>query len=113
MNLSNVRILYRKEMTDFLRDKRTLISMVLAPLIVGPALMAGMGQYMKRAKASAKAERYQVGIQGQIPGIREAISQAGLELRDVTDARAAVQSKQVTFGVHADTTGTAPAVRIY
>src|SRR5579863_541382 len=43
MSLSNVGIVYRKELTDSLRDRRTVISMIVIPLLVMPLLTIGMG----------------------------------------------------------------------
>jgi sodium transport system permease protein len=42
MNFRNVGIVYRKELTEWLRDRRTLISTVLVPLLAFPILMVGM-----------------------------------------------------------------------
>ncbi|HET6144785.1 MAG TPA: ABC transporter permease [Candidatus Acidoferrales bacterium] len=43
MSLRNVGIVYRKELVDSLRDRRTLISMIVVPLLVMPLLTIGMG----------------------------------------------------------------------
>jgi sodium transport system permease protein len=43
MSLRNVGIVYRKELTDSLRDRRTVISMIVIPLLVMPLLTIGMG----------------------------------------------------------------------
>jgi sodium transport system permease protein len=43
MSLRNVGIVYRKELTDSLRDRRTVISMIVVPLLVMPLLTIGMG----------------------------------------------------------------------
>lgn len=42
MNLSAIGVVYRKELTEWLRDRRTLISTVLVPLLAFPLLMVGM-----------------------------------------------------------------------
>jgi sodium transport system permease protein len=42
MIFRNVGIVYRKELTEWLRDRRTLISTVLVPLLAFPILMVGM-----------------------------------------------------------------------
>ena len=39
MRLSFVTAIYRKEVLDLVRDRRTLISMVIVPVLVIPALM--------------------------------------------------------------------------
>lgn len=43
MSLRNVGIVYRKELIDSLRDRRTVISMIVVPLLVMPLLTLGMG----------------------------------------------------------------------
>ncbi len=43
MSLRNVFIVYRKELTEALRDRRTLLSSILIPLLVFPVLTVGLG----------------------------------------------------------------------
>jgi sodium transport system permease protein len=42
MNFHNIACVYRKELTEWLRDRRTLISTVVVPLLAFPVLMVGM-----------------------------------------------------------------------
>jgi len=41
MNFHNIACVYRKELTEWLRDRRTLISTVLIPLLLFPIMMVG------------------------------------------------------------------------
>jgi sodium transport system permease protein len=43
MSLRNIGIIWRKELTDSLRDRRTLVSMTAVPLLLMPLLTIGMG----------------------------------------------------------------------
>jgi sodium transport system permease protein len=43
MSMRNIGIVYRKELTDSLRDSRTLLSMIAVPVLVMPLLTIGMG----------------------------------------------------------------------
>jgi sodium transport system permease protein len=43
MSARNIGIVYRKELTDSLRDRRTVISMVLVPILLMPLLTIGAG----------------------------------------------------------------------
>lgn len=43
MSLRNVGIVYRKELREALRDRRTLVSSLLVPLLLFPLLTAGLG----------------------------------------------------------------------
>jgi sodium transport system permease protein len=43
VSIRNVGIVYRKELIDSLRDRRTLVSMIAVPLLIMPLLMIGFG----------------------------------------------------------------------
>ena len=43
MNLRNIGIVYRKELTDSLRDRRTLISTIVVPILLIPVMTVGLG----------------------------------------------------------------------
>jgi sodium transport system permease protein len=43
MSLRNIGIVYHKELIDSLRDRRTVISMIVVPLVVMPLLTIGLG----------------------------------------------------------------------
>ncbi|HUK52025.1 MAG TPA: ABC transporter permease [Candidatus Binatia bacterium] len=43
MSLRNIGIVYRKELTDSLRDRRTLISTIVVPILLIPAMTIGLG----------------------------------------------------------------------
>jgi len=47
MNLQSIRVVYFKELRDILRDRRTLFSMILLPILIFPLLMIGSGAFMK------------------------------------------------------------------
>lgn len=64
MNLRNVGIVYRKELTEWLRDRRTLISTVLVPLLAFPILMVGMTSLMTVMIGKAEKETAKVMIVG-------------------------------------------------
>lgn len=55
MNIKKTKIIYLKEMKDTLRDRRTLISMLLVPIFLFPVLIFGMTSLtMKMAKKTAE-----------------------------------------------------------
>ncbi|MGH9776440.1 MAG: ABC transporter permease [Candidatus Acidiferrales bacterium] len=64
MNLRNAGIVYRKEMMDSLRDRRTIISMVVVPIIVFPIMTVGMGYLALSAMDKLQAESANVMIHG-------------------------------------------------
>ena len=46
MNWKKIKIVYRKEITDTLRDRRTIMMMILVPIVLYPMLFLTMGQIM-------------------------------------------------------------------
>jgi sodium transport system permease protein len=65
MNLRQIGLVYRKEMTDTLRDRRTLVSMIVVPLLVIPGLMFGLTEVGLRMVNKAVTERATVMILGE------------------------------------------------
>jgi sodium transport system permease protein len=64
MTLGNALIVYRKELVDSLRDRRTVISMVVIPIIMFPLLTVGMGYLTMTFLGKARQEVPQVMILG-------------------------------------------------
>jgi sodium transport system permease protein len=115
VNLSVVAVVLRKELLDLFRDRRTLISLVLAPMLVGPVIMAGMNYYMRRTQDQAKIQRFKVGLRESVtvPDLRNALAGAGLEVRDSTSPREDVEKKEVTFGIEVTGSEQKPLIRFF
>ena len=64
MNFSHIRTVYLKELKDLLRDKRTIRSMIIIPMLVMPALTFGVGSIAKNVYSKARAEIPSVMILG-------------------------------------------------
>ena len=64
MSLRNIGIVYRKELVDSLRDRRTLISMIVVPLLLMPLLTIGLGVVAVRQVGQASEEVPRVMIIG-------------------------------------------------
>jgi sodium transport system permease protein len=56
MSLRNIAVVYRKEVTEWLRDRRTLVSTVLVPLLMFPILISGMISLTSVMLGNAKKE---------------------------------------------------------
>jgi sodium transport system permease protein len=56
MSLRNILVVYRKELTDSLRDRRTLISMVVVPIVIMPLMTIGMGTFVAKMVGHALEE---------------------------------------------------------
>ena len=64
MNGRNVGLVYRKELTEWLRDRRTLISTVLIPLLLFPLMMVGFSALAIMLVGQAKKETPKVMVLG-------------------------------------------------
>ncbi len=64
MSLGNVGIVYQKELTEALRDRRTLISTIIVPLLLFPILSVGFGAMAVALVGKAKEETPKVMILG-------------------------------------------------
>lgn len=59
-----LRVVYRKELLDSLRDRRALISMIALPLLVVPLLVLGMGGLSFKLAERARGEVHEVMVLG-------------------------------------------------
>lgn len=64
MSARNIGIVYRKELTEALRDRRTLITMVIVPLLVFPLFSVGFGAAISALIGKAKEETPRVMVMG-------------------------------------------------
>lgn len=83
------------------RDKRTLSSSILVPLLVIPLITVGLPLLISHFLAGERQQRQVVGVVGALPPeLRTLLTggqagESGVTLINVTDPRAAVQSGQV------------------
>jgi sodium transport system permease protein len=77
MSLRNIGIVYRKELIDSLRDRRTLISMTVVPLLVMPLITIGAGALLIKQVDQAQKEVPKIMILGgeDSPNLRAALDQ--------------------------------------
>jgi sodium transport system permease protein len=64
MNARNIGTIYLKELKDSLRDRRTLMSMIIIPTIVMPLLMFTVGKVMSQVMTKAREETPTVMVLG-------------------------------------------------
>jgi sodium transport system permease protein len=64
MNWGAIRIVYGKELRDSLRDRRTIISMIVVPVLAIPLLIFGLGTVMFKTVAKAREEIPRVMVVG-------------------------------------------------
>ena len=64
MSLRNIGIVYKKELTEAIRDRRTVISTILVPLLLFPVLSVGFGSLAVVLVGKAKEETPKVMLRG-------------------------------------------------
>lgn len=63
MNMKRMRALFKRELTDILRDKKTLVMMIVVPIILYPLLIVGMTLLMSSIMSSQTEKTYQVAFE--------------------------------------------------
>ncbi len=66
MNSKVIKQLYKKEMLDVLRDKKTVIMMVVVPLIIYPLIMMLTVQIMAGVTREMAKSTYLIGVKGEL-----------------------------------------------
>ena len=62
MGFRKIKAVYKKEMIDLLRDKKTLIMMVLVPLILYPLIMIGAMLITSAIASNIQTGEYDVAV---------------------------------------------------
>ncbi len=60
--MKNIFTIFRKELRDITRDRRTLMIMLVIPLFVYPAIFVGISKYISKQTAAAGQEVLRIGI---------------------------------------------------
>jgi sodium transport system permease protein len=66
MNLKKVFTIYKKEMLDILRDKRTVVSAIVVPIILYPLIMIGVSSIMSRQEQKLQDQSATIYVDNQI-----------------------------------------------
>jgi sodium transport system permease protein len=124
MSWRSIGTIYAKELRESLRDRRTLISMIVIPTFIMPALIIGVGKIASSVVTKARAEIPRIMIIGgeDSPGIRSDIEKTG-KFRIVAasaDWKTLISDKKIRVAVEippgfekALGTGSAPAITLY
>jgi sodium transport system permease protein len=114
MRLPIVSAIFRKEMLDLVRDRRTLISMVVVPVLLVPLLLNVSTRLMSRMQENAEQEARSmaVAVKATTPALRQALEKAQIQIVERDDLKDAVLKKSVAAGVE-EIPGTPVEVQIY
>ena len=66
MNFKKIFTIYKKEMLDILRDKRTVISTIVVPIILYPLLMVGISSIMSRQEQKLEEQTAIIYLDDQV-----------------------------------------------
>jgi sodium transport system permease protein len=79
MSARSVGTIYAKELADSLRDRRTLVSALLMPMLLMPVLILGIGTLASRVVSRARQEVPRIMVVGgaDSPGIRAELEKSG------------------------------------
>lgn len=124
MSWRTIGTVYAKELRDTLRDRRTLISMIVVPTLFMPALILGMGKVASVVVAKAKEEVPRIMVIGgaDSPGVLRELRDSGKFKVEKASAdwKALISDKKVRAAAEippgfdaALKLGSAPAVTLY
>jgi sodium transport system permease protein len=94
MRLAIALEIFRKELTETLRDRRTLMMMIALPVLLYPMLMIGFSKLQMSQREATEDRTSRVAVWGVLPaGLREAIARDGkVAIDDAVRPPAAVSS---------------------
>ncbi len=115
MQLQSIKLIYLKEILDLLRDRRTIISMLVFPLLVMPLLFLGLNYFLFRSINRAQDKQFNLALKQEtgLEGITLSLEQAGFKVRPSDNPRRAVENKETELGVDVSGETNSPAIRIY
>ena len=67
MHLSRILIVAKKELIDFVRDWRTVLAMILVPLLIFPAIFIALPLFLQGEAAELSSYELTVEVQGELP----------------------------------------------
>jgi sodium transport system permease protein len=114
MRFPILQAIFRREMLDMFRDRRTMISMVAVPLLVIPLMLTVMTKVISRVekKAEEEAKTLAIAVHVTTPSVRAAIEKLGLKLNERNDFKAAIEKKEIGAAVQ-ENAGTPPQLMIF
>lgn len=98
MNLKHISIVFRKELTDMFRDKKTIISSILIPIIIFPIMYGFMGFSQKKMVSDVEKNGINIAVRADSnnSSIEQYIkSSKGLNIINVDDPDKAIEKGTV------------------
>ncbi|OGC96071.1 MAG: hypothetical protein A2W25_08535 [candidate division Zixibacteria bacterium RBG_16_53_22] len=100
--LRNIKLVYRKEILDIIRDRRTVISMIVIPILIFPLITVGLPTLMMSMMTKTKGELQKVAIVNgaAAPGLEEAIESSGkLQIVNTDSVESAILDEEIDAAI--------------
>ena len=103
--LRDIGVVYRKEMLEVVRDRKTLVFMIVLPLLLMPVLMQLVTDYMQKTEKKAQTETIEYVLLGaqDLPALGDAFARApGFEAKSVAgpdELRGASEAARLQTGM--------------
>src|SRR5262245_65751593 len=103
MRLQSIKLIYLKEVLDLLRDRRTIISMLVFPLLVMPMIFLGLNYFLSRSINRAQDKQFNLALNQAtgLEGITTSLDQAGINVRPSDNPRRAAENQAKEWGENA------------
>lgn len=122
MRLRAIRATFRKELLEAIRDRRTIVTMIVVPIIVYPLLFLVLGQIQKSEIDRQQNLRPRIAVWGDVPEpvvrtlrreVRAIVAETRAELPEnpVERARTLIQSEKIHLVVSGPEEGATEALR--
>ncbi len=101
--MSNITTIWKKELKDTIRDRRTILTMIILPMLLMPILMIGMGKFIEYQISSSEEKIIKIAIvnEDKAPQFVELINDnEKIEIIDIdNDIREAVRNDEIQAGI--------------
>ncbi len=103
--MNNIITIFLKEMKDILRDKRTLILMIIIPLVLLPLLINMSSKFMIKMKRTASSKTLKVGVilngnkNNVIDSINSRDDMSLTHIEDETSINQMIKANNLDFGI--------------
>jgi len=100
--MRNIKLVYKKELLDIIRDRRTIISMIVIPILIFPIITVGFSALVASMMTKTKGELQKVAILNEqaAPGLKDAIISSGkLQISETDSVETAIHKKEIDAAV--------------
>lgn len=100
VTFSNIGIIFRKEIRETLRDRRTLFITVLLPILLYPLLLLGMGQLIVLQTGKIKQRKVKIAVSGKPASLKMLEKDKHFQvIWNVDDVRQFIKQKKAEIGI--------------